>query len=549
MATLAAGLRSILPEPTQQPLQADTSDRKTGHSQALVSQRVEPPPYGARSGFVPRTIHDFGDGGSFPEIHVAQFPLGMGKPKKEKSNALAVHLDADGKVKYDTLVRQGHDKDRVVHSKFSDLVPKEIADENDISLQRPDQDKMDEVTQATREALEKLTSDKINASMPGQCAKKQAPAQYIRYTPSEQGAGFAGGAKQRIIRMVEVQQDPMEPPRFRTNKKIPRGPPSPPAPVMHSPTRKLTQKEQLEWRIPPAISNWKNPKGYTIPLDKRLAADGRGLQSTHINENFAKLAESLYIADRKAREAVEMRAQVEKKMANKEKEGKEKELRALAKMARDKRAGIRSPDKEESGSGGAAKQEDEEGEVSERNQIRKERHDQRARERNIARAAPGKQKEIRSMEDRDVSEQIALGLPAKKTGDGLFDQRLFGQNKGMDSGFDHGNDEAYNVYDKPWRTENTLSNHLYRPPKNRDDELYGGSIEDIKKSKRFVPDKGFAGADESAGRGSGPVQFEKDGDDIFGIDKLLTDAKRGSKRGGDEKSEKSEKSKRRKDYD
>ena len=45
-------------------------------------------------------------------------------------------------------------------------------------------------------------------------------------------------------------------------------------------------------------------------------------------------------------------------------------------------------------------------------------------------------KELRSMEDRDVSEQIALGVPAKKTGDGLFDQRLFGENKGMDSGFD-----------------------------------------------------------------------------------------------------------------
>ena len=40
-------------------------------------------------------------------------------------------------------------------------------------------------------------------------------------------------------------------------------------------------------------------KGYTIPLDKRLAADGRGLQGVHINENFAKLAEALYIADRK----------------------------------------------------------------------------------------------------------------------------------------------------------------------------------------------------------------------------------------------------------
>ena len=34
-------------------------------------------------------------------------------------------------------------------------------------------------------------------------------------------------------------------------------------------------KDQQEWKIPPCISNWKNSKGYTIPLDKRLAADGR----------------------------------------------------------------------------------------------------------------------------------------------------------------------------------------------------------------------------------------------------------------------------------
>merc|ERR1719328_917323 len=200
--------------------------------------------------------------------------------------------------------------------------------------------------------------------MPGQCAKKQNPAQYIRYTPSEQGVGFAGGAKQRIIRMVEVQVDPMEPPRFRTNKKIPRGPPSPPAPVMHSPTRKLTQKEQLEWRIPPAISNWKNPKGYTIPLDKRLAADGRGLQQVHINENFSKLAEALYIADRKAREAVDMRNSLEKKMAQKEKEAKESKLRELAQRAREERAGIKSSSKDD--------------EEKERDELRYERHKERA---------------------------------------------------------------------------------------------------------------------------------------------------------------------------
>ena len=106
-----------------------------------------------------------------------------------------------------------------------------------------------------------------------------------------QGEAFNSGAKQRVIRMVESQRDPMSPPRFKINKKIPRGPPSPPAPVMHSPTRKVTVKEQQDWKIPPCISNWKNAKGYTIPLDKRLAADGRGLQQNHINENFSKLAE------------------------------------------------------------------------------------------------------------------------------------------------------------------------------------------------------------------------------------------------------------------
>merc|ERR1712061_663362 len=137
--------------------------------------------------------------------------------------------------------------------------------------------------------------------------------------------------------MVEAPLDPLEPPRFKTNKKIPKAAPSPPAPVLHSPPRKLSQAEQTRWKIPPCISNWTNPKGYTIPLDKRLAADGRGLQETIINENFAKMSESLYIADRKAREAIEMRNSLERKMAQREKEKKEQQLRQLAQKAREER--------------------------------------------------------------------------------------------------------------------------------------------------------------------------------------------------------------------
>ena len=304
---------------------------------------VSAPPYGERRGWVPRNEDDFGDGGAFPEIHVAQYPLSMGyKGKESSSNALAIQLDSQGKVKYDLIARQGHSKDKIVYSRLTDLLPAEILTEDDPALQKPSEEEAEETTERTRMALEKITESKMAAAMPVRRAEKLGPAQYIRYTPSQQGQAFNSGAKQRVIRMVEAQVDPMDPPKFKINKKIPRGPPSPPAPVMHSPTRKVTVKEQKEWKIPPCISNWKNSKGYTIPLDKRLAADGRGLQQVHINENFAKLAEALYIADRKAREAVEMRAQLEKKLAQKEKEKKEDHLRLLAEKARNERAGIKT---------------------------------------------------------------------------------------------------------------------------------------------------------------------------------------------------------------
>lgn len=150
---------------------------------------------------------------------------------------------------------------------------------------------------------------------------------------------FSEGAKQRVIRMVEAQVDPMEPPKHKF-KKVPRGPPSPPVPVLHSPPRKLTVADQQAWKIPPCISNWKNARGYTIPLDKRLAADGRGLQEITINNKFASFSETLYIAERKAAEDLRIRNTLRKKMAMKEKEDKEKDLREMANKARQERASV-----------------------------------------------------------------------------------------------------------------------------------------------------------------------------------------------------------------
>ncbi|KAG5897449.1 hypothetical protein JTB14_002710 [Gonioctena quinquepunctata] len=532
-------LSSILPAPVQPIWDRDDERRKKAvlkPATTLVSAQSIAPPYGQRRGWVPRNVTDYGDGGAFPEIHVAQYPLDMGRKIDSNSNALAVQLGADGKVKYDVIARQGHSKDKIVYSKLSDLLPVEMVAENDPSLEKPDQEEIEDITERTRQALMRITNSKIAAAMPVRAVEKLAPAEFIRYTPSQQGAAFNSGAKQRVIRLVEAQVDPMEPPRFKINKKIPRGPPSPPAPVLHSPTRRVTVKEQKEWKIPPCISNWKNAKGYTVPLDKRLAADGRGLQQIHINENFAKLAEALYIADRKAREAVETRAQLEKKLAQKEKEAKEEHLRQLAQRARDERAGIRTLPNH------SKPIDDEE---QERDMLRQDRHKERARERNLARAAPDKRSKLQRERERDISEQIALGMPAKgvASNDTQFDQRLFGQAQGLGQGY--ADDEAYNVYDKPWREGGSMANHIYRPNKNIDKEVYGGDdLEKVIRTNRFVPDKEFGGTDRNAGGRSGPVQFEKE-EDPFGLDQFLSQAKRASKRKEPEKRDDRDKRKRR----
>jgi len=61
---------------------------------------------------------------------------------------------------------------------------------------------------------------------------------------------------------------------------------------------------------------------------------GRGLQEVTINNKFATLSESLYIAERKASEELRIRNQIRKKMSMKEKEDKEAELREMANRVR-----------------------------------------------------------------------------------------------------------------------------------------------------------------------------------------------------------------------
>lgn len=521
MASIAASLQASLPRPKYTGEDEEEASRSLHRGPRIVGagqldetqivlKRAGPPPYGQRSGWRPRSHEDFGDGGAFPEVPVAQYPLDMGKKSASTSNALAIQVDAEGKVKYDAIARQGHGDGRIIHTSFKELIPlRQRADAGEVDLSRPDKDAVAATTEKTKNALAALVSGAVAAQKPKNVnVGQRKDATFVRYTPANQ-MGDNSRKQDRIMKIVERQRDPMEPPKFK-HKKIPRGPPSPPPPVMHSPPRKLTAEDQEMWKIPPPVSNWKNPKGFTVPLDKRLAADGRGLQDIAINDKHAQFAEAVKMAERHAREEVQQRAMMQQRLAEKEKAHKEDNLRSLAQKAREERAGAsrgrrdsRTSRDSRSRSGSRSYSDtasDSEGsDVREREKARRDRR--KEEERKLRQTRMGAERRIQVMareQNRDISEKIALGLAkptqAKET---MYDSRLFNQSSGFDSGFNEDN-----PFDKPLFAAQDAISSIYRPRANlEEDDAEAGEQEmaKIQKVSRFGEALGkgtFKGADE-----------------------------------------------------
>lgn len=239
------------------------------------------------------------------------------------------------------IARAGEGGARVVHVAREAVVERGRDARLRAALVRPGREAEAAAAARTRAALDPIVRGKETAARVGEFRGREAGArraapEFVRYTP----AGGAG--EQRIIKMVQAPVDPMEPPRF-SQKKTPVAPPSPPVPVLHSPARPLSKEEQADWIVPPAISNWKNNRGYTVPLDKRLASGAAALRDNSINDKFAALAETLYSAEREARQQVEARARIQRNVSLRAKEAKEKQLRDLAARAREERAGFAPP--------------------------------------------------------------------------------------------------------------------------------------------------------------------------------------------------------------
>lgn len=570
--------------PPPKPNAPSYEERCHSASQASRMTREERQKRGIKL-FVPRQLSDFDDGGAFPEIHVAQYPRQMGNPHLKKAQlglqqnraAVAnVTVDRDGQVSYDAIVKSGTNRDKIVYTRHEDMKGMGLGDVDPDDLALPTEEEEAAEAARTQAALQGLLQQKTAGDKPSGSALAnveasrniEAKTQYIQYTPNPNAPGYNPSAANRVIQMVPAQVDPMMPPKHK-HLKAPRGPAEDPVPILHAPPPKLTKEEKAQWNIPACISNWKNSRGFTIPLDKRLAADGRGLRDHSISNNFATLSESLYVAEKQARQEVRLRAQVQKKLIIQEKEQREEELRQLAQQARMERGGAApaaaamaatmggmakaaplAAAAAPTGEGGgalAALQDDastdddddgersEEGSVSERKvssgqggpgddsedavaarqreRLRMERKRERERELRMDKNIELKKKRLE--EERDVSEKIALGVHTGSGGlGGDVDSRLYSQTGGFDSGF--GAEDEYTTYSKPlFDRQGVTSASIYRPTRGETeynaDEQYDKLVQGA--TSKFQPDKGFAGAEGGKGTRAGPraapVQFER----------------------------------------
>ena len=389
------------------------------------------------------------------------------------------------------------------------LTPKNIS--SNTSLSKPSIEQTNQTTLETKLALESLCSRRIKHSQTIKSTNplfsKNQNSKYLKYTPSN-------SSKSKIIQITNRPIDPLSTNHY-TFQKVPHSNTDPSifVPVMHSPQRKITYQDQRDWKIPPCVSISKNPKGLVIPLDIRLANDGRNLKEFQVNKNFSKFADVLFLAEKRARAEIEERNRIAESIQIKAELKKEEELREAAKQARLERKAINSGTSLSNISSvntvrsdataefllGKKNERDELiREKNERNQLRALRKKEIENDRKVEMLNNNNKRKFGNKE-RDINEKIALGENIKGN---LYDNKLYEKNINLN---ENDNSEDGDVYDKPLFNDEKNIEQIY---KNDNDENNKKVIQKLIEKGGKMFSKGNINDLEGIKR-NGPVQFEK----------------------------------------
>ena len=393
-------------------------------------------------------------------------------------------------------------------------------------LKKPTEEETQENIYNTKKALEKLTNRRIKTyqsfktnSLSNESNKNnQLCYKYIDYRLD------SNKSKSHLIKLVALPVDPLSNLKYK-HHKIPLSNTNEKnfVPVLQEPAQKLSYEEQKKWKIPPCVNMSNNPKGLVIPLDIRLANDGRNLREYQANQNFAKLADILALTEKNVRKEIEDRNKIAQSIQIAAAMKKEQELREAAKQARQERklnnnssSLMLSLDSEDNKikkdksdkmtnddisnylkNKRKRSEEDEEKEKRERNELRAIRKKEIEYERRIE-----IQKKYEK-EGRDVNDKVLLGQNNIVNNSNVIDSRLYDQEGGIENVFDY--NEDCEVYDKPlFNGKNKLSN-IYKTFNTS-----GGNSKRLMSKIISQGGKIFnSDMDAINSRKEGPVQFEK----------------------------------------
>ena len=398
-------------------------------------------------------------------------------------------------------------------------------------LKKPSEESTLQNIYNTKKALEKLSNHRIktyqsfktnNLNLDSN-KNNQLTYKYINYQFDSQNNSSKNS---HLIKLVALPVDPLSNIKYR-HHKIPLSNTNEKnfVPVLQTPSKPLSLEEQKKWKIPPCVNMSNNPKGLVIPLDIRLANDGRNLREYKANKNFAKFADILALTEKNVRKEIDERNKIAQSIQIAAAMKKELELKEAAKQARMERKSFNknnnassvvysldnsdflnnNKNREESHilnnkrKRSMNSEEDKESiERKERNELREIRKKEIEYER--------RQELIKKYEKegRDINDKVLLGQNNMINNNNVIDSRLYEIEGGIENPFDY--NEDVQVYDKPlFNDKNKLSN-IYKNFNSTGGEntkkLMGKILS--QKGKLFNTD-----LDAINSRKEGPVQFEK----------------------------------------
>ena len=399
-------------------------------------------------------------------------------------------------------------------------------------LQKPSEESTLQNIYNTKKALEKLSNHRIKTYQSFKTnnlnvdsnKNNQLCYKYINYQFDYSNNNNNSNKNSHLIKLVALPVDPLSNLKYK-HHKIPLSNTNEKnfVPVLHSAPAPLSLEEQKKWKIPPCVNMSNNPKGLVIPLDIRLANDGRNLREYKANKNFAKFADILAMTEKNVRKEIEERNKIAQSIQIAAAMKKEKELKEAAKQARMERKSYTNKNSTNNNSSmvysldtsDILNNKEEEGNylLKNKRERSKDKEEKERKERNELREIRKRDIEYErrlelikqyEKEGRDINDKILLGQNNMINNNNVIDSRLYELEGGIENPFDY--NEDCQVYDKPlFNGKNKLSN-IYKNFNSLGGEnskkLMGKILS--QKGKLFNSD-----LEAINSRKEGPVQFEK----------------------------------------